>query len=69
MQDYREVVRAALSRRGWSIRRLARESGVPHATIADWLRVPPESDMHTATLARLAHALGLELRPGERAGR
>jgi lambda repressor-like predicted transcriptional regulator len=65
MQDYRQIIRAELARRNWSIRELSRQSGVSHVTLAEWLREPPRTDMLGVKLARVALALGLELRPAK----
>jgi len=52
------VIRDARRERGWSQTELGEKSGVSRPTIA---RVEADSDVTTATLAKIAEALGLTL--------
>ncbi|TDE25146.1 helix-turn-helix transcriptional regulator [Actinomadura sp. 6K520] len=52
------VIRDARKERGWSQTALGEKSGVSRPTIA---RVESDSDVTTATLAKIAEALGLTL--------
>lgn len=57
-----DVIREARKEHGWSQSELGDKSGVSRPTIA---RVEANSDVTTATIAKIAKALGLsfELRP------
>jgi transcriptional regulator with XRE-family HTH domain len=59
-----EVIREARKKQGWSQTELGENSGVSRPTIA---RVEANNDVTTATIAKLAQALGLklELRDGD----
>ncbi|MCD5422307.1 helix-turn-helix domain-containing protein [Rhodococcus pyridinivorans] len=52
------TVREARKKRGWSQTELGEQSGLSRPTIA---RVEANSDVTTATIAKIAHALGLRL--------
>jgi transcriptional regulator with XRE-family HTH domain len=52
------IIRKARKERGWSQTELGEKSGVSRPTIA---RVESDSDVTTATLAKIAQALGLTL--------
>jgi len=56
--SFGEIIREARKKRGWSQTALGHESGVSRPTIA---RVEANSDVTTATIARIAQALGLTL--------
>lgn len=53
-----EVIRDARRRRGWSQQHLGQAAGVSRPTVA---RVEADSDVSTATIGKIAHALGLTL--------
>ncbi len=53
-----DVIREARKRRGWSQAELGEKSGVSRPTIA---RVEANNDVTTATIAKIAQALGLKL--------
>ena len=55
----RDQVRAEMARKGWSQAALAREAGATQSQISRWLS--GEKDVHLATLASVAAALGLEV--------
>lgn len=57
-QAFGEIIREARKERGWSQTELGEKSGVSRPTIA---RVESDSDVTTATLAKIAQALGLTL--------
>jgi len=61
MQNYRKLVMREWKQRGWSLRELARRSDVNVNALSAWLRDPPQGDVMSDTLAKLAHALSLEL--------
>jgi transcriptional regulator with XRE-family HTH domain len=52
------IIREARKERGWSQTELGEQSGVSRPTIA---RVESDNDVTTATLAKIAQALGLTL--------
>lgn len=52
------TIREARRNRGWSQTELGERSGVSRPTVA---RVEADSDVSTATLAKIAEALGLSL--------
>jgi transcriptional regulator with XRE-family HTH domain len=52
------IIREARKERGWSQTELGEQSGLSRPTIA---RVESDSDVTTATLAKIAEALGLTL--------
>lgn len=54
-----ESIREARHQRGWSQETLAEQAGVSRPTIA---RVEAGNDISTATLAKVAEALGLTLK-------
>ncbi|WP_201791948.1 helix-turn-helix domain-containing protein [Prescottella equi] len=56
--DFGETIREARKKRGWSQTELGEQSGVSRPTIA---RVEANSDVTTATIAKIAQALGLRL--------
>jgi transcriptional regulator with XRE-family HTH domain len=53
-----DVVREARKKQGWSQEELGEKAGVSRPTIA---RVEANNDVTTATIAKLAQALGLKL--------
>lgn len=53
-----EIIREARKRHGWSQAELGEKSAVSRPTIA---RVEGNSDVTTATIAKVAQALGLKL--------
>lgn len=59
-----DVIREARKKQGWSQGELGQKAGVSRPTIA---RVEANNDVTTATIAKLAQALGLklELRDGD----
>ncbi|UKA77679.1 helix-turn-helix domain-containing protein [Arthrobacter sp. FW306-07-I] len=54
-----EAIREARHQRGWSQETLAEQAGVSRPTIA---RVEAGNDISTATLSKVAEALGLTLK-------
>lgn len=56
--SFGETIREARKKRGWSQTELGQESGVSRPTIA---RVEANNDVTTATIAKIAQALGLKL--------
>jgi len=58
-----EAVREARKRHGWSQGELGEKAGVSRPTIA---RVEANNDVTTATIAKIAQALGLTLELRER---
>lgn len=57
-QGFGEIIRVARKKRGWSQTELGQRSCLSRPTIA---RVEADSDVTTATLAKIADALGLKL--------
>lgn len=53
-----DVIHQARKKQGWSQAELGEKSGVSRPTIA---RVEGNNDVTTATIAKVAHALGLKL--------
>lgn len=53
-----DVIREARKKHGWSQAELGEKSGVSRPTIA---RVEANNDVTTATIAKIAQALGLKL--------
>lgn len=53
-----DVIREARRKRGWSQEELGRAAGLSRPTIA---RVESDHDVSTATIGRIAQALGLTL--------
>lgn len=53
-----DVIREARKKQGWSQAELGEKSGVSRPTIA---RVEANNDVTTATIAKIAQALGLKL--------
>lgn len=53
-----DIIRAARKKQGWSQAELGEKSGLSRPTIA---RVEGNSDVTTATIAKVAKALGLKL--------
>jgi transcriptional regulator with XRE-family HTH domain len=53
-----EVIREARKKRGWSQEELGQAAGLSRPTIA---RVEADSDVTTATIGKIARALGLTL--------
>jgi len=62
MQDYRETIRREMGRSAWTAYRLAGEAGVQRIVLNRWLS--GEKSITDDTLAKLAAALGLELKSG-----
>jgi len=58
-QDFRALVREALAARGWSVYRLARESGLSQNTLNNWLR--EETQLSADRLEKAFAALGLRV--------
>jgi transcriptional regulator with XRE-family HTH domain len=56
--SFGDVIREARKKRGWSQVELGEKSGVSRPTIA---RVEANNDVTTATIAKIAQALGLKL--------
>ncbi len=56
--SFGETIREARKERGWSQTELGQKSGISRPTIA---RVEANNDVTTATIAKIAHALGLTL--------
>lgn len=56
--SFGETIREARKKRGWSQAELGQKSGVSRPTIA---RVEANNDVTTATIAKVAQALGLKL--------
>jgi transcriptional regulator with XRE-family HTH domain len=57
--SFAEAIREARHQHGWSQETLAEQAGVSRPTIA---RVEAGNDISTATLAKVAEALGLTLK-------
>lgn len=57
-QSFGETIREARKKHGWSQTELGQKSGVSRPTIA---RVESNNDVTTATIAKIAQALGLTL--------
>lgn len=53
-----DVIRAVRKKKGWSQADLGEKAGVSRPTIA---RVEADNDVTTATIAKIARALGLKL--------
>lgn len=56
--SFGDVIRDARKKRGWSQAELGEKSGLSRPTIA---RVEADNDVTTATIAKIAQALGLKL--------
>ncbi|WP_435585862.1 helix-turn-helix transcriptional regulator [Micromonospora aurantiaca (nom. illeg.)] len=56
--SFGNIIREARKRQGWSQGELGEKSGVSRPTIA---RVEADNDVTTATIAKIARALGLKL--------
>ncbi|MEE2034368.1 helix-turn-helix domain-containing protein [Rhodococcus chondri] len=56
--SFGETIREARKKRGWSQTELGQQSGVSRPTIA---RVEANGDVTTATIVKIAQALGLKL--------
>lgn len=57
-QGFGDVIREARKKQGWSQAELGEKSGVSRPTIA---RVEANNDVTTATISKVAQALGLKL--------
>lgn len=60
-------IKAAMASRGWSLEKLAVESGVPFSSLATYVSANP-AELKARRLVRVAHALGMsadELVTGE----
>lgn len=68
MQDYRELIRAEIERQGLNHNQLQKLTGVHRIVIGRWLRGERDA-VESTTLAKLAAALGLELRRTGKVGR
>lgn len=66
LSDWGAYLKRMTSRPGWSVARLARESGIHRATIFDWIRGTGES-VTIASVRAVARALGDELENALRA--
>jgi transcriptional regulator with XRE-family HTH domain len=62
--SFRKVIQAEVKRRGLSGYRVAKLSGVPMRTVQAYLA--EDCDLAGERIARIARALGLELRPKRR---
>jgi hypothetical protein len=60
MHKIRDLVRAELERREWSVYRLAKESGAGQTPLHRWLN--ENSDLRISNLELVLDALGLEVR-------
>jgi len=67
MQDIEDTLLTAARGCGWSIAELARRAGLPYSAVHGFVRSDRLITLRSA--ARLAEALGLELRPVRRARR
>jgi transcriptional regulator with XRE-family HTH domain len=56
--SFGEIIREARKKRGWSQEELGQKSGLSRPTIA---RVEADNDVTTATISKIAQALGLTL--------
>lgn len=56
--SFGDVIRDARKKQGWSQAELGEKSGLSRPTIA---RVEADNDVTTATIAKIAQALGLKL--------
>lgn len=56
--SFGQIIREARKKRGWSQGQLGQKSGLSRPTIA---RVEADSDVTTATIGKIAQALGLTL--------
>lgn len=61
--SFGEIIREARKKRGWSQQELGQKSGLSRPTIA---RVEADSDVTTATIGKIAQALGLTLQLTDR---
>ena len=61
--NFGDTIREARKKHGWSQAELGEKSGVSRPTIA---RVEANHDVTTATIGKIAHALGLTLELTER---
>jgi transcriptional regulator with XRE-family HTH domain len=57
-RGFGDVIREARKKRGWSQAELGEKSGLSRPTIA---RIEGNNDVTTATIAKVAQALGLKL--------
>lgn len=57
-RDFGDVIREARKKQGWSQMELGEKAGLSRPTIA---RVEANNDVTTATIAKIAQALGLKL--------
>lgn len=64
---FQEVIERETKRRGWSAYRLGKESGVPIRTVQHYLA--GGCDLVGERIAKLCAALGLELRPAQKANK
>lgn len=62
--NFGDTIRDARKKHGWSQAELGEKSGVSRPTIA---RVEANNDVTTATIAKIAQALGLKLELRDRA--
>lgn len=61
--SFGQIIREARKKRGWSQEELGQKSGLSRPTIA---RVEANSDVTTATIGKIANALGLTLQLTDR---
>jgi transcriptional regulator with XRE-family HTH domain len=66
LSDWGAYLKRMTSRPGWSVARLARESGIHRATVFDWIRGGGES-VTIASVRAIARALGDDLENALRA--
>lgn len=57
-RGFGDVIREARKKQGWSQAELGEKSGLSRPTIA---RIEANNDVTTATITKIAHALGLKL--------
>ncbi|MFO0972028.1 MAG: helix-turn-helix transcriptional regulator [Phycisphaerae bacterium] len=67
-QDLIGMVRKAIAQDDRTLYRIAKDAGLPYATVHRFARAE-RTEISATTLARLCAALGLELRPIERKGK
>lgn len=60
MADLGTFLRREFARRGWSVRKAARETGIDRSTLGKLMR-NPEQEPHPATLRQLADGLGMTI--------
>lgn len=58
--DLRQLIIDSMKSRGWSVYRLAKESGLPGPTVYPYIR--GDRDLRGKAIGQLCEALGLEVR-------